>query len=142
MARPAGELRQAKPTASRGVASTAQHRLTSARERRSRFHRNAHPAVQASFRTSSLREAFYKTDLPDYSFTPYFENRIMRQRPYLTKGMCVRILESPIRVESQEGGRFRFWGRVEELGGRYLPVITLSDRPIIQNAFLDRGFRP
>ena len=66
----------------------------------------------------------------------------MRERPYLTKELCVRVIESPIRVESQEGDRFRFWGRVDEFGGRYLRVVTLADRLTIHNAFLDRRFRP
>ena len=66
----------------------------------------------------------------------------MRERPYLTKEMCIRVIESPIRVELQEGDRFRFWGRVDELGGRYLRVITLADKVTIHNAFLDRRFRP
>lgn len=66
----------------------------------------------------------------------------MRERPYLTKQMCIRVIEAPIRAESQEGDRFRYWGTVEELGGRYLRVITLSDKVTIHNAFLDRRFRP
>jgi hypothetical protein len=66
----------------------------------------------------------------------------MRKRPYLTKEICIRVLQSPIRVESQERDRFRFWGQIDELGGRYLRVITLSDKLTIHNAFLDRRFRP
>ncbi|MGH7953850.1 MAG: hypothetical protein ACREFE_18285, partial [Limisphaerales bacterium] len=63
-------------------------------------------------------------------------------RPYLTKAMCVRVIKNPIRVEPQEEDRFRFWGKVEELGGRFLRVVTLSDRVTIHNAFLDRRFKP
>jgi hypothetical protein len=48
---------------------------------------------------------------------------------------------NPIRVERQEGNRFRFWGYIEELGGRILRVVTLEDRITIHNAFPDRGFR-
>jgi hypothetical protein len=66
----------------------------------------------------------------------------MRKRPYLTKAMCIRVIESPVRVEVQEQDRFRFWGRVDELGERYLRVVTLSDKLTIHNAFLDRRFRP
>ena len=47
-----------------------------------------------------------------------------------------------MRVEPQENNRFRFWGAVPELGGRYLRVITLADKLTIHNAFLDRGFKP
>jgi hypothetical protein len=80
--------------------------------------------------------------VPDYRFTDYFENQILRKRPYLTKTMCVRVIENPIRVEPQEQDRFRFWGKVEELGGRFLRVVTLSDKVTIHNAFLDRRFKP
>ena len=59
----------------------------------------------------------------------------MRERPYLTKELCVRVIESPIRVESQDDDRFRFWGRVDEFGGRYLRVVTLSDRLTIHTHF-------
>jgi hypothetical protein len=56
--------------------------------------------------------------------------------------MCIRVVESPIRVELQERDRYRFWGSVDELEGRFLRVVTLSDKLTIHNAFLDRGFRP
>ena len=80
--------------------------------------------------------------MADYKFTPYFENQILRKRPYLTKEMCTRVVQSPIRVEPQEGDRYRFWGEVDELQGRFLRVVTLSDKLTIHNAFLDRRFRP
>jgi len=66
--------------------------------------------------------------VPDYQFTPYFEDQVLRKRPYLTKEMCIRIVRSPIRAELQGNDRYRFWGRVDELGGRFLRVITLSDK--------------
>jgi hypothetical protein len=80
--------------------------------------------------------------VPAYKFTPYFENEVLRKRPHLTKQMCMRVVEEPIRSEAQEQNRHRFWGRVEELGGRYLRVVTLADKVTIHNAFLDRRFRP
>jgi hypothetical protein len=80
--------------------------------------------------------------VPDYKFTRYFENQIMLKRPYLTKEMCIRVVESPLRVEPQEQDRYRFWAAVEELQGRFLRVVTLSDKLTIHNAFLDRRFRP
>jgi len=66
----------------------------------------------------------------------------MRKRPYLKREWCIRVLENPIRTESQEHNRFRFWGLIEELGGRALRVITLEDKVTIHNAFLDGGFKP
>jgi len=78
----------------------------------------------------------------NYQFTPYFENEVLRKRPYLTKEMCIRVIEDPIRMELQENNRFRFWAVVPELGGRYLRVITLADKMTIHNAFPDRRFTP
>jgi hypothetical protein len=80
--------------------------------------------------------------MPDYAFTPYFENRILKERPYLTRAMCIQVIEAPLRVERQENDRFRFWGAVPELEGRFLRVVTLSDKLTIHNAFLDRRFQP
>ncbi|RJQ49160.1 MAG: hypothetical protein C4528_01270 [Gammaproteobacteria bacterium] len=77
-----------------------------------------------------------------YKFTPYFENEVLRKRPYLSKEWCIRVLESPIKVETQEGNRFRFWGTIAELNGKILRVITLEDKVTIHNAFPDRGFKP
>jgi hypothetical protein len=55
---------------------------------------------------------------------------------------CVQVIENPERFEPQEGNRYRFWGRVPELGNRYLRVVTLEDKLTIHNAFPDRGFEP
>ena len=75
-------------------------------------------------------------------FTAYFENEVLRKRPYLRKEWCIRVLEAPIRVERQDSTRWRFWAAIPELNGRYLRVITLGDRVTIHNAFPDRGFKP
>jgi hypothetical protein len=80
--------------------------------------------------------------MAEYKFTAYFEYEVLRKRQYLQKAWCIRVVENPIRVEVQGDDRVRFWGKVEELGGRYLRVVTLGDRRAILNAFLDRGFRP
>lgn len=80
--------------------------------------------------------------MPVYEFTQYFEREVLRKRPYLRKEWCIRTLEEPLRVERQGNNRFRFWGRVPKLRGRYLRVVTLEDRKTIHNAFLDRGFKP
>jgi hypothetical protein len=76
-----------------------------------------------------------------YKYTPYFENEVLRKRPYLKKEWCIQVLEDPIRTERQEGNRFRFWGRIGELRGRVLRVVTLEDKVTIHNAFPDRGFK-
>jgi hypothetical protein len=77
-----------------------------------------------------------------YGLTVYFENEVLRKRPYLKKEWCIRVLENPIRSERQEKNRYRFWGRIEELEGRVLRVVTLEDKVTIHNAFPDRGFKP
>lgn len=77
-----------------------------------------------------------------YKFTEYFENEVLRKRSDLKKQWCIRVLESPLKSESQEGNRYRFWGEIKELEGRVLRVITLEDKITIHNAFPDRGFKP
>jgi len=77
-----------------------------------------------------------------YRFTEYFENEVLRKRSYLEKEWCVRVVEHPFKVERQENNRFRYWGKIEELGGRFLRVVTLNDKVTIHNAFPDRRFKP
>nr|VFJ50494.1 MAG: hypothetical protein BECKDK2373C_GA0170839_10299 [Candidatus Kentron sp. DK] len=76
-----------------------------------------------------------------YAFTDYFENKVLQKRPYLKKEWCIRVCENPIRMEPQEHNRFRFWGEIIELDGRFLRVVTLEDKITIHNAFPDRRFR-
>ena len=76
------------------------------------------------------------------NLTSYFENEILRKRPYLTEEMCRRVIENSEKKEVQPNGRIRFWRKIEELGGKYLRVITLEDGKTIHNAFIDRGFKP
>ena len=80
--------------------------------------------------------------MKDYRFTEYFENEVLRKRPYLRREWCIRAVENPIRVEPQEHNRYRFWAKIEELEGRILRVVTLADRQTIHNAFPDKGFKP
>jgi hypothetical protein len=77
-----------------------------------------------------------------YHFTEYFEKEVLRKRSYLKKEWCIRVVEVPLRSEPQEMNRYRFWGRIDELEGRVLRVITLEDKITIHNAFPDRGFKP
>lgn len=80
--------------------------------------------------------------MSEYRFTAYFENEVLRKRPYLQKSWCVRVIEAPVRIEKQEQNRYRFWAPIDELDGRYLRVVTLDDRRTIHNAFPDRSFKP
>ncbi len=79
--------------------------------------------------------------MENYKFTEYFENEVLRKRPYLKKEWCIRIVENPIKIERQERNRYRFWGTVNELGDKVLRVVTLEDKKTIHNAFPDRGFK-
>ncbi len=80
--------------------------------------------------------------MPECKFTQYFDTQVLRKRPYLRKEWCQRIVDQPLRTEAQPNGRWRFWGRIPELGNRYLRVVTLADRVTVHNAFPDRGFKP
>ena len=80
--------------------------------------------------------------MPEYNFTEYFEKEVLRKRPYLKKEWCIRVLQEPLISELPEGNRYRFWGKIEEIEGRVLRVITLEDKMTIHNAFPDRGFKP
>lgn len=72
--------------------------------------------------------------------TRYFEEQVLRKRPYIRREWCARIIAHPLRRERQPDGRIRQWGYVEELGGRALRVITLADGETVHNAFPDRDF--
>ena len=77
-----------------------------------------------------------------YTFTEYFETKVLVKRPYLTKEMCIWAVENHIRKEvQQDRKRIRFWAEVPELDGRIIRVITLSDERTIHNAFPDRRFK-
>lgn len=80
--------------------------------------------------------------MADYRYTPYFEQEVLRKRPYLRREWCIWVIEHAVREEPQEDNRVRFWAAIPELEGRYLRVVTLADRTTIHNAFPDRGFAP
>ena len=42
----------------------------------------------------------------------------------------------------QNDGRIRRWAKINEMGGRYLRVVLLSDGKTVHNAFIDRGYKP
>jgi hypothetical protein len=78
------------------------------------------------------------------STTRYFNEQVLRKRPYLTIEMCRQVLAHPLRSETQEGGRIRHWGEVTlpgEESRRILRIITLEDGVTLHNAFVDRSFR-
>ncbi len=72
--------------------------------------------------------------------TRYFEEQVLRKRPYLKRDWCEQALSKPVRREVQPDGRVRHWFFVPELG-RHLRVVTLPDRETVLNAFPDRDFK-
>ena len=72
--------------------------------------------------------------------TRYFENEILRKRPFLRREWCEQALRHPVRTEVQADGRIRHWLFVPELG-KYLRVVTLADGETVHNAFPDRDFK-
>ena len=78
------------------------------------------------------------------STTRYFDEQVLRKRPYLTIEMCRAVLAAPLRTVVQGDGRVRHWGAVilpGEEEARILRVVTLEDGETIHNAFLDRDYR-
>ena len=71
--------------------------------------------------------------------TRYFEEQVLRKRPYLQREWCERVLSQPLRREVQPDGRIRHWALIAELG-KYLRVVTLEDGETVHNAFPDRDF--
>ena len=92
--------------------------------------------------TESALRARETAGVTSYSFTAYFEFRVLAKRLYLRKEWCIYVVENAVRSEPQERNRFRFWAPIEGLEGRYLRVITLEDKVTIHNAFPDREFSP
>jgi len=72
--------------------------------------------------------------------TRYFEEQVLRKRPYIRREWVERALREPERREVQPDGRVRWWTFVEELG-KYLRVVTLADGVTVHNAFFDRRFK-
>ncbi len=64
--------------------------------------------------------------------TRYFNEQVLRKRPYVRLDWCERIIANPLKREVQPNGRIRHWGAVPELGGRALRVVTLEDGETIR----------
>ena len=73
--------------------------------------------------------------------TRYFEEQVLRKRPYIKRSWCKKVLNDYIRKEEQvEDGRIRYWAYIPELR-KYLRVVTLDDGETVHNAFPDRNFK-
>jgi hypothetical protein len=79
--------------------------------------------------------------------TWYFENVVLKRRPYLKREWCERVRANPDGTLVQKNGRVSHWGYVPELAEairseKYLRVITESDGETIHNAYPDRDYNP
>ena len=75
--------------------------------------------------------------------TRYFEEQVLRKRPYIDRRWCAQVLAAPIRRDRQTDGRVRYCGAVvdpRDNRTRILRVVTLQDGETVHNAFFDRGF--
>ena len=72
--------------------------------------------------------------------TRYFDEQVLRKRPYIRREWCEQALREPLRREVQPDGRVRCWFFVAERG-QYLRVVTLEDSMTVHNAFFDRNFK-
>ncbi|HEX8486216.1 hypothetical protein [Sphingomonas sp.] len=72
--------------------------------------------------------------------TRYFDEQVLRKRPYLRAEWIEATLTHPAHRIDQPDGRIRLWRRVElEDGKAYmLRVVTLADGETVHNAFFDR----
>jgi hypothetical protein len=41
--------------------------------------------------------------------TRYFEEQVLRKRPYIKRAWCAAAIAAPLRVEAQADGRLRHW---------------------------------
>jgi hypothetical protein len=72
--------------------------------------------------------------------TRYFEEQILQKRTYLTYEMCLQVIANPLKQETQEDGRKRYWGFIPELN-KIIRVVVLEDGETIHNAFMDRSYK-
>lgn len=81
--------------------------------------------------------------IPRVKFTQYFQ--AMRRRPdrsMIRLEWIQQVVNYPIREIVQKDGRIRRWAPIDEMDGKYLRVILLSDGETVHNAFFDRSFKP
>ncbi|MAS11199.1 hypothetical protein [Salinisphaera sp.] len=76
-------------------------------------------------------------------YTRYFAaTRGRPDRAIIEDEWIRRVMDNPVREYIQQDGRIRRWAPIDEMGGRYLRVVLLSDGATVHNAFFDRGFKP
>ncbi len=74
--------------------------------------------------------------------TEYF--KYIRKRPdrsIIKDEWIEKVIKYPLKEEIQSDGRIRRWAIIEEMDGRALRVILLSDGETVHNTFFDRSFK-
>ena len=71
--------------------------------------------------------------------TAYFEEQVLRKRPYIRIEWCEQAIKTPERLEVQEDGRRRCWIYIPEQD-KHLRVVILADGETVHNAFLTATF--
>jgi hypothetical protein len=46
--------------------------------------------------------------MSEYKYTPYFENEVLRKRPYLKKEWCIKVIENPLKLSAKNITVFDF----------------------------------
>jgi hypothetical protein len=75
--------------------------------------------------------------------TRYFEEQVLRKRPYLQREWIEAALAVPLARVTQPDGRIRHWYRIDlaETGKSYIMrVVTLDDGETVHNVFFDRDY--
>jgi len=76
-------------------------------------------------------------------FTRYFEQ--LRNRPdraIIQDVWIQHAIDHPVKEVIQKDGRIRRWAPIDEMEGKFLRVILLSNGETVHNAFFDRSFTP
>ena len=75
------------------------------------------------------------------AYTQYFlYTRLRSDRKDIKNEWIEQVINNPIRKIIQSDKRIRCWGKIDEAGGKYLPVILLEDGITVHNAFFDRTY--
>ena len=74
--------------------------------------------------------------------TKYFQfRRLLPDRELIPDEWIQQVIQNPHRKVSQDDGRIRLWGKIEQAGGRFLRVVVLEDGETVHNAFFDRSYK-
>ncbi len=76
--------------------------------------------------------------------TRYFDEQVLRKRPYIDPAWIPPIIANPVARAVQIDRRIRMWGTVVDPRDgktRFLRIVTLPDGETVHNAFFDRDFQ-